>query len=110
MMQPYTARTCCNFDSQNGEYSDGRIASKLFQDIAIRVIKYQETATVEEKKIRNLISQCKGEKVWKVYLIFFDELWKLVVIINPYTANENNIVIKSATSSKGHRFSRLHLF
>ncbi|KAG1146042.1 hypothetical protein G6F37_003461 [Rhizopus arrhizus] len=57
MMQPYTVWTYCNFDSQNDEYSDGRIASKLFQDIAIRVIKYQETATVEEKKIRNLISQ-----------------------------------------------------
>ena len=63
IMQPYTVWTYCNFDSQNDEYSDGRIASKLFQDIAIRVIKYQEITTIEENRIRNLISQCKEEKI-----------------------------------------------
>lgn len=30
MMQPYTVWTYWNFDSQNDEYSDGRIDSKLF--------------------------------------------------------------------------------
>ena len=63
IMQPYTVWAYCNFDGQNDEYSDGRIASKLFQDIAIRVIKYQEITTIEENRIRNLISQCKEEKI-----------------------------------------------
>ncbi|KAI9473754.1 MAG: hypothetical protein EXX96DRAFT_579229 [Benjaminiella poitrasii] len=35
IMQPYTAWSYCNFDGQNDEYSDGRIASKLFQVVAI---------------------------------------------------------------------------
>ncbi|CEP09839.1 hypothetical protein, partial, partial [Parasitella parasitica] len=54
VMQPYTVWTYWNFDNQNDEYSDGRIASKLFQDIAIRVIKFQESATIEEKQMRTI--------------------------------------------------------
>ncbi|KAI8637927.1 hypothetical protein BD408DRAFT_423779 [Parasitella parasitica] len=96
MIQPYTIWTYCNFDSRNDEYSDGRIASKLIHNIAIR-----EAATVEEKMIRNLISQCKGEKVKECMenildlfdeskqikiienKVLNDELCKLAVILNP---------------------------
>ncbi|KAI8635752.1 hypothetical protein BD408DRAFT_377804 [Parasitella parasitica] len=117
IMQPYTIWTYCNFDSQNDEYSDGRIASKLFHNIAIRVIKYQEAATVEEKMIQNLVSQCKGEKVKECMenildlfdeskqikiienKVLNDELCKLAVILNPYIANANNNVMKSISIS-----------
>ncbi|GAA5812949.1 hypothetical protein MFLAVUS_006411 [Mucor flavus] len=48
--------TYCNFDSSEDGNSDGRIASTLFQDITIQVIKSQKMTTVEENEIVKLIN------------------------------------------------------
>ncbi|KAI9363854.1 hypothetical protein BD770DRAFT_380627 [Pilaira anomala] len=56
----YTIWTYCNFEGQNDEYSDGIIASKLFYDIVIQVIKYQKTATIEEGTVYKLIQNVKA--------------------------------------------------
>ncbi|CAO3687176.1 hypothetical protein G6F70_009115 [Rhizopus microsporus] len=117
VMQPYTVWTYCNFDGQNDENSDGRIASKLFQDIAIQVMRFPETAKIEEKRIQSLVSQCKGEKVKEIMesiLSLFDgskqikiienkelndRLSKLAIILNSYIANANNNVMKAISYS-----------
>ncbi|KAI9342968.1 hypothetical protein BD770DRAFT_414503 [Pilaira anomala] len=56
----YTIWTYYKFEGQNDEYSDGIIASKLFYDIVIQVIKYQETATIEERIVYKLIHNVKA--------------------------------------------------
>lgn len=62
-MQPYTVWTYFNYNSSNEEYSDGRIASALFQDIAIVVIKNSNTATINKVKILDYITKCKGANI-----------------------------------------------
>lgn len=56
-MQPYTIWTYCNFDSLEDNCSDVRIASTLFQDIAIQVIKSHDMAVIK------FIDKCNGSKV-----------------------------------------------
>lgn len=61
-MQPYTIWTYCDYDGQNDDFSDGKISSKLFHDIAVQVIKHKE-AFIDIKQLKALISQCKGAKI-----------------------------------------------
>lgn len=64
------------------EYFNRRIALKLFQDIAIEVIRYKKAVMIEEKGLWNLIAKCKDKTIMGSILDLFDESKQIEIIEN----------------------------
>lgn len=70
--RPYTIFTLCDYDP--GDYSDGKIGSKLFRTIALQVLRNEESELKKKKVVQWLQTNCKQEGRVKG---FFGEVIKL---------------------------------
>ncbi|KAI9306974.1 hypothetical protein BJ944DRAFT_144408, partial [Cunninghamella echinulata] len=81
--QPYTVFTLADFDC--GKDSQGKIASELFQLIALQVFKFNRP-TLNKKKVEHLTKRCNNGKIFEeicsILLLFHAEEDELVIMEN----------------------------
>ncbi|KAJ2960877.1 hypothetical protein NQZ79_g3809 [Umbelopsis isabellina] len=59
-LQPLTIWTYCDYDGRaNTDETDGRMASKLFRDIAIEMVKFGPSASISRRSVADIMAPCK---------------------------------------------------